>query len=84
MKRVFDVENEWLHLAELWIFADKIGSFGFSNDVNDAIFTLTNVDKQPLMSAAEIVFVYRHTTPSPLKIIPLIKVGQIKESVVMH
>ncbi|KAL8691745.1 MAG: hypothetical protein Q9218_003094 [Villophora microphyllina] len=66
-----DGEDWWLHLAKLWIFADKIGSPKFKNEIIDAFFEVYDGvdDKDLLFADPDVVhFVYDNTTQeSPLR-----------------
>lgn len=59
----FEHEQCWLHLAKLWIFADKICALKFRNKVVDAFFDvyISNAGKVKFASAHTVNYVYEHT-----------------------
>ena len=61
----FDEEECWLHLAKLWIFADKICSFQLKNKVTDAFYDVVSQNKDLSFAKPDVVhFIYEHTSPN--------------------
>ena len=65
----FDNEDMWLHLAKLWIFADKICSTVLKNRTIDAFFDIVTKNSDISFANADTVrFVFEHTMPKcPLR-----------------
>lgn len=63
LRYTFDHEDWWLHLAKLWIFADKVCAYQFSNKVVDAFFKVFFDNTKLNFATAKVVnHVYDHTS----------------------
>ncbi|KAL8824096.1 MAG: hypothetical protein Q9191_005306 [Dirinaria sp. TL-2023a] len=62
LRYTFDHEDWWLHLSKLWIFADRMCAYQFSNEIVDAFFKVFFDNTQLDFATPKVVdYVYENT-----------------------